>query len=60
MSKDKSEKYEEFDDCPVCRAMKDGTADTVEGLLKAFQEAEKQGAIVGGEFFEKGRSQPED
>lgn len=29
-------------DCPICRAMKNGTADNLEGLRKAFKEAEKR------------------
>ena len=30
-----------FDDCPICRAMRDGRADTLEGLTEAFREAKR-------------------
>ncbi|GEM_PF-4618268 len=39
----KNAKWEGFDDCPICRAMKNGTADTMNGLMNAFREAEKSG-----------------
>lgn len=38
--------WEYFDDCPICQAMKNGTADTLEGLTEAFREAERQGFDV--------------
>jgi tetratricopeptide (TPR) repeat protein len=48
MKKSKNKKnnqvWEGFDDCPICRAMKDGTANNLEGLEKAFKEAEKRDA----------------
>ena len=44
--------WEEFDDCPICQAMKkakeNGRDLTSEELLEVFKEAEKQGAVVGG------------
>jgi hypothetical protein len=30
-----------FDDCPICRAMREGRANTEEGLKAAFDEAKK-------------------
>ncbi|MCX6717744.1 MAG: hypothetical protein NTU76_03670 [Candidatus Taylorbacteria bacterium] len=38
---DKEGEWEGFDDCPICQAMKNGKANTVEGLKKAFDEANK-------------------
>ena len=47
------ESWEPFDDCPICKAMEDGSADTLEGLLEAFKRAEKEGHRVGyGDEFE--------
>jgi hypothetical protein len=43
----------EFDDCPICQAMKEGKAGTLEELKEAFRKAKEKGAIVGGEAFEK-------
>ncbi len=31
-----------FDDCPICQAMKEGRANTVEELREAFKEAKRQ------------------
>lgn len=31
------------DDCPICRAMKEGRAETEEELIEAFREAKRQG-----------------
>ncbi len=31
-----------FSDCSICQAMKDGRADTMEGLKRAFDEANAQ------------------
>lgn len=45
--KNKKNEWEGFDDCPVCRAMKNGEANSLEGLMKAFKEAEKMGGVVG-------------
>ena len=42
-NKQKKDEWEDCDDCAICQAMKNGTANTVEGLMKAFQEAEKSG-----------------
>lgn len=46
-----------FDDCPVCQAMKfakeRGRWPTMSELLKAMEKAKKQGAVVGGKWFEK-------
>lgn len=46
-----------FDDCPVCQAMKfardHGRMPSLSEMRKAFQKAKDQGAIVGGEWFEK-------
>ncbi len=41
--KNKKDEWEGFDDCAICQAMKNGIANTAEGLMKAFQEAEKNG-----------------
>ncbi len=46
------EEQEFFDDCPICRAMKEGR-DSLEELKDAFREAKEQGGIVGGELFEE-------
>ena len=41
-----------FDDCPIChlmkRAVEEGREPSRQELRKAFKEAKKQGAIVGG------------
>lgn len=46
-----------FDDCPICRLMKSakeqGREPTEEELKEAFAKAEKEGGIVGGEWFDK-------
>jgi len=46
-----------FDDCPICQVMKlakeQGREPTLEELKEAFKKAKEQGAIVGGEWFEK-------
>ena len=38
----KAEEWEFFDDCSICRAMKEGRASTEEGLKNAFKEAAKR------------------
>ena len=43
-----------FDDCPICQAMKAGK-NSMEDLEKAFREAEKKGAVVGGSLFDKNK-----
>ena len=43
----------EFDDCPICQAMKAGKAGTMEELKEAFKKAKEQEAIVGGAIFEE-------
>ena len=40
-NKNKKDEWEDCDDCAICRAMKNGEANDMEGLMKAFQEAEK-------------------
>lgn len=45
--KNKNDEWEGFDDCAICRAMKNGEANDMEGLMKAFKEAEKKGGVVG-------------
>ncbi len=40
---DESASWEPFDDCPVCQAMKDGSASTAKGLLAAFAKAKREG-----------------
>jgi len=40
-NKNKKEEWEDCDDCAICRAMKNGEAKDMEGLMKAFAEAEK-------------------
>lgn len=52
--KKSKDEFEFFDDCPICQAMKEGK-NSMEDLEKAFREAKKQGAVVGGELFEKKR-----
>ncbi|OGI94800.1 hypothetical protein A3A03_01510 [Candidatus Nomurabacteria bacterium RIFCSPLOWO2_01_FULL_40_18] len=42
-TKTKKDEWEGFDDCAICQAMKNGKADNMEDLMKAFQEAEKSG-----------------
>ena len=41
--KDKNNKdeWKGFDDCAICQAMKNGKANNMEDLMKAFQRAEK-------------------
>lgn len=57
--KNKKDEWEGFDDCPVCQAMKNGEANNLEGLMKAFQEAEKESGVVGfGNINENGNSIP--
>ena len=46
-NKNKKDEWEDCDDCAICKAMKNGEADSMEGLMKAFKEAEKNGGIVG-------------
>jgi len=41
--KNKKDEWEGCDDCAICQAMKKGEANTLKGLKKAFQEAEKSG-----------------
>ena len=58
MGNKKSKDDEEFfDDCPICQVMKaakeQGREPTLEELKEAFKKAKEQGAIVGGEWFEK-------
>jgi len=43
----------EFDDCPICQAMKEGKASTMKELKEAFKKAKEQGAVVGGKMFEE-------
>lgn len=49
-----------FDDCPVCRAMKEaeekGKNLNIVELAEAFGKAKKQGSIVGGLVFNKNDS----
>lgn len=51
-----SDDKEYFDDCPICQvtkfADKQGRNPTETELVKAFREAKKSGAIVGGKWFE--------
>ena len=46
----------EFDNCPICQAMKkaeeEGKELSLEELKEAFQEAGNQGAIVGGNLLD--------
>ena len=57
MGNKKIKKEEFFDDCPICRAMKaaqeQGRESTSEELKEAFKKAKEEGAVVGGEWFEK-------
>ena len=46
-NKNKKDEWENCDDCAICRAMKNREANDMEGLMKAFQEAEKKGGVVG-------------
>ncbi|MBU0999217.1 hypothetical protein KKG24_02820 [Patescibacteria group bacterium] len=55
----KNDEWEDCDDCAICRAMKNGEANDMEGLMKVFQEAEKEGGIVGfGDIHDKDNSIP--
>jgi|GEM_PF-1776009 len=53
--KKKKEDREFFDDCAICQAMKNGKANTLEDLKRAFELAEEQGTgkIVDRNFFNK-------
>ena len=46
-----------FDDCPICRAMREaekhGTTLSSSELVDAFTQARDKGAIVGGSLFDK-------
>lgn len=46
-----------FDDCPVCKAMKEaeekGKNLNMVEIAEAFGKAKKQGSIVGGSVFNK-------
>lgn len=61
MGKDKKVKSSDqdfyFDDCEICRAMKEaedrGRGLTESELLESFRKAKSKGAIVGGEFFDE-------
>ena len=57
MGENKAKEFQGDDNCPICRAMEDGSANTIEGQMKAFEDAEKQGAVVGGKYFEKEKNQ---
>ena len=52
----KKHKMEYFDDCPVCKAMKEADEQSrnlsLPEIKVAFKEAKDQGAVVGGEWFE--------
>lgn len=45
-----------FDDCAVCRAMKEADAKgeglTERQLKEAFEKAKEEGAVVGGSYFD--------
>lgn len=41
--KNKKNEWEACDDCAICQAMKNGKANNIQDLMKAFQEAEKNG-----------------
>lgn len=45
--------WEFDDDCPICQAMKNGTADTLEGMKKACKKAWLQGECVEGEWVKE-------
>ena len=57
MANDKIKNEDLFDDCPICQAMKaaqeQGRELTREELEEAFRKAKEEGAITGGEMFEK-------
>lgn len=38
-----NDEWEGCDDCEICKAMKNGDANTYDGLIKAFKKAEIQG-----------------
>ncbi len=46
-----------FDDCDICKAMKEaeekGRDLTESELLESFRKAKEKGAVVGGDFFDK-------
>lgn len=41
--KEKEDEWEDCDDCPICQVMKNGEANNMEGMMKAFEEAQRQG-----------------
>ncbi|MFA6042982.1 MAG: hypothetical protein WCV85_03490 [Patescibacteria group bacterium] len=43
--------WQGFDDCPICQAMQNGTANSVEGLMAAFQAAKRK--YLEGSFVTK-------
>ncbi len=51
-----SRDMEDLDDCPICQAMKNGEANTMSGLMKAFQKAEKSGAGVTKILIDENKS----
>ena len=44
----KVSKLKGCDDCPICKAMKDGSADSLKGLMKTFKKAEEEADFLGG------------
>ena len=46
-----------FDDCPICQALKKAEKEkkdlSKEEIMEAYKKAKKQGAIVGGKWFEE-------
>lgn len=46
------EEREEYDNCPLCKMMESGEEITKDKIRLAMKEAKKNGAIVGGPFFE--------
>jgi len=43
--------WEGFCDCPICQAMENGKAGSLEDLKIAFAKAKEKGAYVGGDLF---------
>jgi len=56
MSKN-SNQWEGFDDCIICRAMKQADKDDVplteQELIELFNKAKDNGAIVSGDYFDE-------
>src|SRR3989344_3685827 len=50
--KNNNDEWKGCDNCAICKAMKNGDANSLEGLKDAFRKAEEGGAHVGGSFLQ--------